>query len=492
MYRVRNLSFIVAAAMAGCGDATETSPDGGTATPTSRVEIQPAGDGWQLHIDASDEATWVPVDLDTLQAEDAAEAGWDLAASRFRVRVNGGVNGDGGVRVAALVGAEFDALTAAPEAGYGTDEAQAVDPERPDEVPDSGADLVFERAHEASASGWYSYDPATHVLAPADVVYVLLTTEGRAFALRFGGYYDAFGTPGYISLTVKEVTPPSAPAEIEVDATSLAALTLSGAVADPGAPLGWDLSLSRTVLATNGGASGAGLGGARWAPEGLGFDALTAAPTLGYAVDALLPIPGPPGSGEAPGNPVLAGWYDYDPVTHSVTPKSQVLLLRGAAGDYAKLQILEYASGVYTLRLAALPAAVSEATLDVPLGDDWVYVSLRTGEVVTPAAPEASEAWDVALTRDRVRTNGGASGTGGAAAQRADAALTHAPEDGYAEDTEDGHPELSAWLQGASAAAFVVRAAGEGGYARLALDKPDATTARLSWTYSGPAGRALE
>lgn len=500
MYRTRNLTFIMSAALAACGGTSTPNdnhahhPDGGAA-PAAKVNIEAEGAGrWKVALDASDEATWIPLDLDTMRAEDAAGAGWDLSASRFRVRVNGGVSGEGGVRVAALVGADLDALTEAPADGYATDAPQQVDPERPDQVPDSGADLVFERAHAASSSGWYTYDPATHVLGAADVVYVLLSTEGRAFALRFGGYYDAFGTPGHITLTVKEVAPPAAaPGPLEVDASSVAALALDGAPADLAAPLGWDLSLSRTVLATNGGASGAGLGGARWAPEGVDFEALTEAPTLGYAVDALLPLPGPPGSGEAPGNPVLAGWYDYDPVSHTVSPKAQPLLLRGAAGDYAKLQIISYQDGVYQLHLTPLPAQISRATLEVPLGDEWRYVSLRAGAAVTPDAPEDSPTWDLALRRDQVRTNGGASGAGGAAAQAAEATVTTAPEASYVEDAAEGHPDLTAWLAGERApATFVVRAAGEGGYARLTMEAVDDATLRLTWTYSGPAGRALE
>ena len=39
-----------------------------------------------------------------------------------------------------------------------------------------------------------------------------------------------------------------------------------------------------------------------------------------YAADAMLPVPGPPGSGEYSGSPTLAAWYDYDATTHAVTP----------------------------------------------------------------------------------------------------------------------------------------------------------------------------
>ena len=65
--------------------------------------------------------------------------------------------------------------------------------------------------------------------------------------------------------------------------------------------------------------------------------------------DEMLPIPGPPGSGESSGNPVLANWYDYDMETHVTSPKDAAFILKTASGDFVKLQVIEYQDGVMTL-----------------------------------------------------------------------------------------------------------------------------------------------
>ena len=49
------------------------------------------------------------------------------------------------------------------------------------------------------------------------------------------------------------------------------------------------------------------------------------------------------------GTPVLAGWFDYDPQTHVVTPKDKVFLVRAADGGFLKLEITAYSSGTYTI-----------------------------------------------------------------------------------------------------------------------------------------------
>jgi hypothetical protein len=121
--------------------------------------------------------------------------------------------------------------------------------------------------------------------------------------------------------------------------------------ADPATDRGWDLALSRTRIATNSGTSGPGMGGARDAGAA-SLVSLTSAPNTDYTADAMVPNPGPPGSGSFSGNPVRNGWYDYDMTTHAVSPKDKAFLVRTADGGYVKLKITGYASSTYTLAWA--------------------------------------------------------------------------------------------------------------------------------------------
>lgn len=126
-------------------------------------------------------------------------------------------------------------------------------------------------------------------------------------------------------------------------------------IADAASSNDWDLAVRRTQLATNSGTSGAGSGGAL-DMEVSDWDAVGDCPAEGYVEDSMLPLPGPPGSGEFSGNPTLNDWFDYDPVSHAVSSKGQVYCVRlsGQAGS-GKLQIVNYASGQLTVKSLFLP-----------------------------------------------------------------------------------------------------------------------------------------
>lgn len=117
---------------------------------------------------------------------------------------------------------------------------------------------------------------------------------------------------------------------------------------DPATSAGWHLRFRRTQIGTNSGTSGPGNGGALDMGT-TDFDAVTACPSEGYIADALMPIPGPPGSGEYSGNPALAEWFDYDPATHAVSSKGRVYCARAGDG-YGKFVITSYGSGQLTIR----------------------------------------------------------------------------------------------------------------------------------------------
>jgi hypothetical protein len=112
----------------------------------------------------------------------------------------------------------------------------------------------------------------------------------------------------------------------------------------------WDIAFSATKILVNTGTSGPGLGGG-FVFKGL-FDDLKTIPTdSAFATDnanaSSYAIPF--GSGR--------GWYTYDGLTTLVNPiAGRVLVIRTAAGKYAKIEIINYYKGGTTL-----PANASDA-----------------------------------------------------------------------------------------------------------------------------------
>jgi hypothetical protein len=371
------------------------------------------------------------------------------------------VSGSGGVLVAALEGRAFDTVTRAPEEGWSAD--------RPDgsDDTDSEPDNVFNNG----TNDWYAYDQATHVLTPRDVTYVIASTEQRFYKLRFESYYDEAGSPAVVRFRWAEIDAPTSalpdagvggptdagaplpdageeplpPGAIVVDAsdaTRWVYLDLEDGVVSPANPeddASWDVAFRRTEVRTNSGTSGSGLGGARVDDSEQAFDAITESTTLGFVVDELV-ASSRPGAEPTSMNRVLAGWYDYNPVTHSVTPGDRTYLVRTAGGEYAKLRIWRWRSGELALSFERVARRVDvvELEVDASASDAWTYVSLRDGTVVPVTDPETDPRWDVAFSRTRLRTNGGTSGAGMGAAAGTGATELHelasAPADGWMAD----------------------------------------------------------
>jgi hypothetical protein len=175
---------VFALALAACAPTLEVPKDEGDG---------PAPDGV---IDASSETEWVSFDLDTAAVVEEADPTWDLGFQRFNVRLHSGVYGEGTVEAAVLDGADYDALETAPADGWLVD--------LPDEDDDGKDELVFE--------AWYDYDYETHLLSPADRVYVVHSNEDQYHKIKFLSYYDDAGTPASISfLTAPIAAPEGAP-----------------------------------------------------------------------------------------------------------------------------------------------------------------------------------------------------------------------------------------------------------------------------------------
>lgn len=184
-------------ALAGCaGDIRPSDfqldgPPSDVFTATGPVTTFPNADGtFTTIVNATSATEWTHLDFDT-RAE-ATEAGpWEVRYQRFHMSVNGGVTGATGVEIAPVTGRLFDEVTAAPAGGWLTD---APDGDDPDTIPD----YAFEQG-----DGWYDYDFERHVLTPRPIVWVVRSPGGATVKLRLDRYYDAVGTPGWITLRWK-------------------------------------------------------------------------------------------------------------------------------------------------------------------------------------------------------------------------------------------------------------------------------------------------
>ncbi|MEX1362972.1 MAG: HmuY family protein [Nannocystaceae bacterium] len=106
-------------------------------------------------------------------------------------------------------------------------------------------------------------------------------------------------------------------------------------VDDPQANLDWDLAFRRFHIKLNGGASGGG-GVEAAIVEDPSFETLSSAPADGYLYDQ-------PDGDDEDDEPdyVLQDWYDYDIMTHVLTPAPVVYVIRHEDG-YTKLVLDGY------------------------------------------------------------------------------------------------------------------------------------------------------
>lgn len=200
------LAMLGLAATGGCaadlGDQLTPGADAGVVAP---VVNQEQGDGITTTVvAANDQDAWIYLDLESgsavvPNAPDDAPADlleWDLGFQRQRIKINGGISGQGNAAVALVSDTGFDALTRAPAAAYIADE------------PDQDDNGEPEYAMSSGDNAWYDYDVTTHVLTPKDVVYVIRSVEGNHYKLAMQSYYDDAGTSGFPSFLWAAVDSP--------------------------------------------------------------------------------------------------------------------------------------------------------------------------------------------------------------------------------------------------------------------------------------------
>jgi len=432
-------------------------------------------------VDASDTEEWQALDLETGLS---TNEGWDLKFRRFFVQSNGGVSGDGGVKLARLDNTSFDEVTEVPMEGWSSDS----------EDTDADTDGLPNNVFNNGEDDWYDYDVETHTLSPKNATFIIESSEGNYFKLELLDYYDEAGSPAVIRfrwaelggdglLTVDENEPgdnepgdnepgdnepddnepgepdepvdpdvdmPSFPAgSIEIDASSREDwiyLSVSDGivdVTDPSQSEAWDLAFQRTSILTNGGTSGPGRGAARASDAAWGE--MSESSTCGFVEDDIATSP-IPGSVPSTANLELNGWYDYDSNTHAISAGERSYVVRTASGSFAKLRIWNWADGLYQLSLEAIETTFEPTRLELPAtaAGEWLYLSMSECGLVEVSDPQLKTGWDISVSRYQITTNSGTSGpgTGGALAQVASeiGAPMSLPNGEFSIDVESGEP----------------------------------------------------
>lgn len=499
---MRFVPFAIGALLLGCGSDLKLPdrPDAGGAMTgdTPRITTVENGNGtFTSVVDASDETKWVYFDLETRAQVEPANAAdsteWDLAFSRFKVAINGGISGTGGMGAIKIANADFNAITRPPGGDVVTDEADSDDVGEID-------DYALNRPNEGE-TGPFDYDPMNHTLSASGTVFAVRSVDGNWYKITFVDYYNDAGSPGYPKLTWAPLGTPLAAGTFEIPAARNTYFKIDGTIVAPFNPstsLDWDLLVNQAGWSTNGGPTRAGLGGARL--SAVDYDLVTRAPTTGYAIDAEIPFPGAPGANRFYGNDVLSDWFTYDASMHTATSKGLTYFVRTSSGTYGRLTIVSYDNDkfAYTVEMSAIERDVQVVTTTLDGRAGWSYFSFTRGAEVDPTNSFASMEWDIGVNGVRIRTNGGSSGPGRGAARQATtddlAAIASAPQEGYDIDADGAggsmNPALAAWFETTMTSttprnlAFILRTA-DGGYSKLKITGYAAGAVTFDWAYAG-------
>lgn len=292
-----------------------------------------------LFIDASDRESWVYMKLpdefvEVSEPEDSGE--WDLAFQRAYLRTNSGTSGTGlgGVR---LENGAYDEASESPTFGFMVDE--------PLMRPESELEIAV--SSNPAFNEWYDYVLEGHVVTPKDVFFFVRGATGDYAKLRIEYWKN-----GRFSLRLAMVERSQAVQTTTLDASDEDTFTYFSfrqgdvvQVEDESHDSTWDLALSRTILKTNSGTSGSGVGGAVEAPDAA-LDAVEQVPDKGFESDT---VDETPEGDDISTNPVLAGWFEQPSSDDPVMARDTAYVLRTADGGYAKFKITSYDAGIYEL-----------------------------------------------------------------------------------------------------------------------------------------------
>lgn len=195
---VGGLFLVLAAALVATSLVERSPPTFAPTPPGSRPEPDSAGT-LQVTLDARDSERWTYFGFAEGRVSTDAFDGWDLAARRFRVVVNGGGDLPGDARAARAGTGSLDSVRSPPDSGWRSTEAR-------------GGELRHPLLRD-----WYEYDFFSHLLRPRPRVYAIRTTGGDHVALRFVGYYCPGTIAGCVTFRYRFL---SGPGTEEGDGTS--------------------------------------------------------------------------------------------------------------------------------------------------------------------------------------------------------------------------------------------------------------------------------
>lgn len=344
------LVFALLALFAGCSDDDDdkiVDPGGDTTVDTT---IYNAGTGvFTTTIDGSShtEKAYYSMDEHAANPTMAAAVNWDLSFQRTNINLNGGAGSDDSRNVvgAVIMDKAFENVTIADTTGlvWAEDTAKLV------------------------VDAWYIYNSGTHQLDMTRNVYTMIDAEGDNYIkFQVDSVVDGGMPPDMGTLWMTYYYNPTA------NSTALSGTVTTGSInvgagtgyfdfsagaqvtpSNPSSSNGWDIAVSNYEIMLNGGSSGNG--GAMAFPmygelnDPTDIEEVTMQPPSPMFTDFL--------------NSIFAGdlfddsrnWYDYDGVTHLLTSKGYVYLVKTDIAVYA-VEIVTYygdfggtpQSGVYT------------------------------------------------------------------------------------------------------------------------------------------------
>ena len=264
-------ALLLLAALSGCNVKSKLNSD--TTAPATSTASTENGIATRV-LDAADTDAWVYFNLTdnavVYPAQPQNSREWDIAFERFKIKVNGGVSGSGGVRVAALQHTAFDSVEEVPASTvYYPDRALA-------DLSDSelnalagnlffavcatgftcidngvvdrthlnadtaayafltlGSGLMYQGDTQTPILGWYDYFfDDNHRLAPAADTWLIETVSGIDIKFEMLGYYGLTSSSEagnmafrYQSLTPGFTVPDAGAGQLEAD---IAAAPASG------------------------------------------------------------------------------------------------------------------------------------------------------------------------------------------------------------------------------------------------------------------------
>lgn len=309
--------------LAACGDE---DPAGPTEEPFASLTVAAEDDWSYVNLDAT---------AAVVQPGDPANStAWDVAFFATGVMLNGGAAGAGDVQGHCLCqneGASNEQVLAM------TAESQraAFEAVTAASIP-TGDDAWLEDVLSPAIAGWWSYDMASHTVAPVtDRVWIVRTAEGDAFAkLRVTGIANG-SQQSAGDVTLEFAVQPGAgdpygavqTLTVNVGTTPVYVDLTAGEVSDAS---DWDLRLEGYDIRLNGGVSGSGEGEAVLAGDDFATVPLASEVLGGWTTDGF--------GGVFDAHP----WYRYNlEGNHQIWPTYDVYLIRSGEEVY-KVQLVSY------------------------------------------------------------------------------------------------------------------------------------------------------